>query len=166
MKHKEISLYQLLAESVPGLHSEIRKLWANSRAYWLVMLMDPQTEATSITPVGPGFPCATLEEAWTLNIEGMVPSAWVRTLHNPFPDGFQQDKESIADTKPQERERWEEQQNAIEAAFEQRKRQLDNLQEELIARESYIAEIEADLAKKAEALMLWEEKIRRRECGN
>jgi len=179
---QEFSLYNLLSQSLPEHHDDIRSLWSDPTVYYLVLFAGESRSDRAILSIGPALTYKKLDEVANIEVEGMKPAGYVYSLYHPKQRG---DKVRIKDhaSEPfrtscvpeltgQETLLTPSQLplnlgNMDPAMIEQivsndlrEKRKelikfreaLKNLREELIAREQYIMESEEKLSTRAQEL--------------
>ncbi|MGF1452410.1 MAG: hypothetical protein ACFB21_10100 [Opitutales bacterium] len=77
---QEFTLYELLSHSRPEHHANIRMLWADPKVQYMVLFADDQ-DGKAIITVGPELDYRTLAEIQDIELDGMIPVAFIKGRH-------------------------------------------------------------------------------------
>ncbi len=76
----EFTLYELLSHSNVEHHANIRMLWADPKVQYLVLFAD-QYDGKAIITIGPDLDYRNLEEVTGLQLDAMIPVAFIKGRH-------------------------------------------------------------------------------------
>ena len=77
---QEFTLYELLGHSRPEHHANIRLLWADPKVQYLVLFAD-DSDGKAIITIGPELDYRRLEDVATIELDGMIPVAFIKARH-------------------------------------------------------------------------------------
>lgn len=79
---EEFTLYNLLCHSRAEHHAGIRMLWADPKVQYLVLFAGESSDEKAILTVGPTLDYKSIEEILEVEVDGMIPVAFIKSRHH------------------------------------------------------------------------------------